>query len=127
MATSGSAVGTEKPAALQALIGVRFAAGMVLLVCPGRALGDLPHRRIDGAARAFARVLGARHIVEAVVLWRRPTHRWIEIGAAVDGIHAVTMVVLAVVDPEERRLAAANAVTAGALAAAGATEGRRGA
>jgi hypothetical protein len=117
--------GAQKPAVLRALIGVRFAAGVALLLFPDRVLGDLPHRRIDGAARAFARVLGVRHILEAVVLWRRPTHAWVELGAAVDGVHAATMAGLAVAKRQDRRLATANAVTAGALAAAGLAEGRR--
>ena len=125
MATSGAAGAAGRPTALRALIGLRFAAGTALLLFPGRVLGDLPHRRVDRAARGFARVLGARHLVEATVLWRRPTHRWVEVGAAVDGVHAATMAALAVARPDERRLALVNAVSAGALAAAGVAESRR--
>jgi hypothetical protein len=101
------------------LIGVRLVAGTALLIAPGRVLGDLPHREIKGAARAFARVLGARHLVEAAVLWRDHTHRWVLLGAGVDATHAATMLALAVVRPDERRLALTNAITAAALAGAG--------
>jgi hypothetical protein len=104
---------------MAALVGLRVVAGAALLIAPGAVLGDLPHQRIDGAARAFARILGARHLVEAAVLWRDHTHRWVLLGAGVDATHAATMLALAVARPDERRLALTNAVTASALAGAG--------
>jgi hypothetical protein len=104
---------------MAALIGLRAVAGAALLIAPGAILGDLPHRRIDGAARSFARILGVRHLVEAAVLWRDHTHRWVLLGAGVDATHAATMLALTVLRPDARRLALTNAVTASALAGAG--------
>lgn len=111
---------------MRVLIGVRAIAGAALLLAPGAVLGDLPHRRIDAAARVFARVLGARHLLEAGVLWRRHSHRWILVGAGVDATHAATMATLAVVRPDERGLALTNALTASVLAGAGVAASRQG-
>jgi len=111
---------------MRALIGLRALAGAVLVLAPGKVLGDLPHRRIDDATRAFARILGARHLVEAAVLWRHDTHRWVLVGAAVDATHAATMLTLAAARPDARRLALTNALTASALAGAGVAADRRG-
>ena len=111
---------------MAALIGLRVVAGAALLIAPGTVLGDLPHQEVKGAARAFARILGARHLVEAAVLMRDHTHRWVLLGAGVDAVHAATMVALAVARPDERRLALTNAVTAGALAGAGVMASRDG-
>jgi hypothetical protein len=94
---------------MAALIGLRVVAGAALLIAPAAVLGDLPHQRIEGA----------RHLVEAAVLWRDHTHRWVLLGAGVDATHAATMLALAVARPDERRLALTNAVTASALAGAG--------
>lgn len=110
---------------MRVLIGLRAVAGSALLLAPGRVLGDLPHRRIDGAASAFARILGARHLAEAAVLWRHNTHRWVLAGAAVDATHAATMFALAMARPDARRLALTNALTASALAGAGIAASRR--
>ncbi len=111
---------------MAALIGVRVVAGTALLVAPGKVLGDLPHQEIKGAARIFARVLGARHLVEAAVLMRDHSHRWVLLGAGVDGLHAASMFGLATVRRDERRLALTNALTATALAAAGTMVARPG-
>lgn len=111
---------------MQALIGIRAIAGGALLLAPGAVLGDLPHRRIDGAARVFARILGARHLLEAGILWRRHSHRWILVGAGIDATHAATMFALALTKPDERGLALTNAFTASALAGAGLAASRHG-
>jgi hypothetical protein len=124
MPEASSGAENELSLPMAALIGVRVVAGTALLVAPGRVLGDLPHQEIKGAARAFARILGARHLVEAAVLMRDPSHRWALLGAGVDGLHAATMFGLAATRPDERRLALTNAVTASALAVAGVTVGR---
>lgn len=114
----------ELSSPMKALIGVRVIAGAALLLAPGAVLGDLPHQQINGVARSFARILGARHVLEAGVLWRDHTHRWVLAGAGVDAAHGATMVVLAVVRPDERRLAMTNALTATALASAGVAASR---
>jgi hypothetical protein len=104
---------------MAALIAARVVAGTALLVAPGRVLGDLPHQEIKGAARTFARILGARHLVEAGVLLRGHGRRRVLLGAGVDGVHAATMFGLAAMRPDVRRLALTNAFAASALAGAG--------
>ena len=109
MSAPSSASESELSLPMAALIGVRVVAGTALLVAPGKVLGDLPHQEIKGAARIFARILGARHLVEAAVLMRDHSHRWVLLGAGVDGLHAASMLGLAAVRPNERRLALTNA------------------
>ncbi len=108
------------------LIVVRVLWGTVLLIAPEVVLRDLPHQRIDRAARGFARVLGARHLTQAAITSRDGTHRWLVAGAVVDATHAATMAGLAALRPDRRNLALTNVATATALAAAGAAEARRG-
>lgn len=95
---------------------VRLGWGLVLLTAPdrvGRALGAPP----GPATRRLARVLGARHVVQAAVelaTWPR----WSVAGAAVDGAHAATGLV-AGADPRWRRPALLDAAVAAGLAGAG--------
>ncbi len=110
----------------RALIVVRVLWGTVLLIRPEVVLRNLPHQRIDGAARGFARVLGARHLTQAAITSRDGPQRWLMAGAMVDAIHAGTMAALAALAPDRRKLALTNVATATALAAAGVADARRG-
>jgi hypothetical protein len=99
---------------------LRLGYGIALLVWPnlvGRPFSGGP---LDRPSRAFARVLGARQILEALVLRRHRRRNWVLGGAAVDGLHAVTMLGLAARDRRHRRLALANAAVAAAFTAEGA-------
>lgn len=107
------------------LIGARILWGTALLIAPEAVLGALPHQRIDRRARAFAGLLGARHLLEATVTGRRHTRGWILAGATVDATHAASMVILAGLRPDRRVLALTNAATATTLAAGGLAEARR--
>jgi hypothetical protein len=40
---------------------------------------------------SIVRVLGARQLLQAAITARRPTRRALELGAAVDAVHAATM------------------------------------
>jgi hypothetical protein len=96
--------------------------GAALLIDPRRVLratGADPE--LAGAVGA-ARVLGARHLLQAAVLAARPgpTARW---AAAIDGLHVCSMLALAVVAPSYRRPALASAQVAAGL---GAVTGLRG-
>jgi hypothetical protein len=110
---------------LTAVTGLRIGWGTALVAAPrpllrGLARADAPAERV---AVAVLRVLGVRHVGQAVVemLGPQPVVRYL--GAAVDGLHALTAVGLAVVDPRWRRgaltdtaitafFAATNAVSA---------------
>jgi hypothetical protein len=118
---------------------VRAGYGVALVVAPqalikltGDAVtGQSPGQR-GGAARArpgrracgVARVLGVRHLVQAgvtaVALRADPGSPYaLAGGAAVDALHAGTMVGLAAVDRRARRVALADAGVELALATAG--------
>jgi len=118
----GYAPTSIEPRSLCLLSGARTLWGAALLIAPGAVLSDLPHQRIDRPARAFARILGARHLIEAAITGRRHTREWILAGATVDATHAATMAVLAWLRPSRRELALTNAATATMLAAAGVYE-----
>jgi hypothetical protein len=86
--------------------------------------------RPDGVARAvgaadplppawIARVLGARLVVQHAVVLARPERRVMAAGAVVDGLHALSMVPVAVWWPEHRRAAVVSAASAAGPAALG--------
>lgn len=108
---------TSPREAVRLLIALHVCLGIPLLIAPGGVVGVLPHQRIDRPVRVFARILGARHLLEAAVLARRHTHDWILAGAAVDATHALTMLLLAWLRPARRELALSNAAGATLLAA----------
>ncbi len=111
---------------LTVLTAIRAGWGAALLIAPGAVLGELPHGRIDRPARVFARVLGARQLAQAGIAAspRGSSRGWILAGAAVDATHATTMVALAWLLPDRRRLALTNAATASAFAAVGLLQAR---
>ncbi len=115
----------SRPRGASLLIAVRVLWGTALLITPEALLRDLPHQRIDRPARMFARVLGARHLVQAVITGRGGTRGWVRVGAAVDATHAATMTGLAVLAPDRRKLALTNVATATGLAGAGLVVSRR--
>ena len=110
---------------MRLLAGIRIGYGSMLLLAPRTVLRDLPHRRIDPAARAVARLLGVRHLLEATALDGPRGSGWILVGAAADTMHSATMTALAIWRPERRLLASTSALVSGALATAGIAEARR--
>jgi hypothetical protein len=93
---------------------LRFLYGAGQLLAPAsmaRSVGA----NTDDTALLVRRILGARHLVQAMVLARRgPTaHR---LGAAVDATHALSMVILAIVDHRHRADALLNGLSATAFA-----------
>jgi hypothetical protein len=98
--------------------------GTALLLAPGlllRGVGD-PDDRL---ARLAARALGARHLGQAALL-AASGRRAIRFGAAVDGLHAASMLGLGLAVPPHRRAAMASGAVAGALAALELTEATHG-
>ena len=95
---------------------------MLLIVAPRFLLRLVAGREPDASAVWFARVLGARQVTEAAALAAGGSAGWMRAGAAVDGIHAATAVVLAArrPTPEHRRELLVNAVVAAVVAADGA-------
>ena len=107
----------EPRAALNRLLIVKAAYGMLLLGAAKRAPGRVA-RGVDLPARVVAGAVGARNLVEAVIVRRRPTPAVIGVVAAVDATHAASMLIVAAARPDRRRLATASAVAAGVLAGA---------
>ena len=115
---------------------VRAGYGAALVCAPGALIkltGDTAtgqsagadHARPSRRACGVARVLGVRHLVQAglalAAQWAEPGSPVpLVLGAAVDVLHAGTMVGLAVVDRGARRVALADTGVELALAAAGA-------
>jgi hypothetical protein len=95
---------------------VRAAYGMCELLAPdfvsGRLLGEAP----DGSVRLVIRILGARHLLQALLTARagRTAHC---VGGTVDAVHAASMLMLAALDGRHRRSASVNAALALVFAA----------
>jgi hypothetical protein len=99
-----------------AAIGARSVAGITLLTRPRMLLTAVGGAPLDESVVAFARALGARHLVEAAILWRWTTPTLVRAGAAVDMVHAASMLVLSKAR-RHRRLTICNAISASACAA----------
>ncbi len=88
--------------------------GAVCVLVPGplvRVVGGTP---ADEGARVALRVLGARHVVQALLSCLTPGPGLLRVGAGVDALHALSLAALAVVDRRWARVALADAVVAGA-------------
>jgi hypothetical protein len=103
------------------VLGARAVYGVGLLALPARILAVLARSPLDSETVAVARVLGARQLVQAVILARHPERSWRIAGAGVDALHAGSMAALARFGrrPNHRRLAARNARTATLLGLTG--------
>ena len=102
---------------------VRACYGAALLCAPGLALGLATGQAPSQRARSVARILGARHLAQAVLTLWRPRPAVFLAGAGIDACHAASMLALAVADPRMRRAGIADAVAATAFTATGAITG----
>ncbi len=93
--------------------------GAAQLLFPGRASRPLTGAPPDRRTRQVVRILGGRQLIQALATGADPTATMLAVGAAVDVIHGLTMVVLAVVDRRRRRVALGDALIAAAFAWAG--------
>ncbi|MGI8558898.1 MAG: hypothetical protein ACR2ND_11435 [Solirubrobacteraceae bacterium] len=101
--------------------------GALLVFEPTRVLEAVPHHRINRGVVLFTRVLGARHIAQAAASETRrgSSRRYRMAGATVDAIHALTLLALALLAPDRRRLALTNVAIATAFALTGVREAGR--
>ncbi|NNC14092.1 hypothetical protein HII28_19730 [Planctomonas sp. JC2975] len=83
---------------------VRAAFGAVELVMPSLVGQLLLWRKPDVKEIVVARVLGARHLIQAVFTSRAGSGIHV-LGADVDLLHGVSMLLLATLDPKHRRAA----------------------
>jgi hypothetical protein len=98
---------------------IRAGYGVTLVAVPGVLIrlvaGHPPGRR----ERRVARLLGARHLIQAAVSAFAPAPGVLAAGAGADALHAASMIMLAAVDPGSRRAALTDALAESLLAAAG--------
>lgn len=97
----------------------RGSLGLVELVAPAAVLRAVGTDPADPESLAVVRVLGARHLLQAVITTARPTSGTRRLGVGVDAAHAASMIALAVASRSHRRAALCSATTATALAAGG--------
>ncbi|MDQ1679636.1 MAG: hypothetical protein QOI42_495 [Frankiaceae bacterium] len=96
---------------------VRAAWGGALLVAPRPALRLLGAGEVPVAGVVVARVLGARHILQAIITRHRPTRGVLLASGAADTLHAASGVFLAAGVARWRRPALTDAALASAFAA----------
>jgi hypothetical protein len=88
----------------------RLAYGAGLLLAPDVTAGALAGRRLDGRSRLVVRVLGARHVTQALVLRsQEPGSTLRRLGRATDLLHAGSMALLAALAPGWERAALTDA------------------
>ena len=88
----------------------RLGYGAALLLAPDLTTGALAGRRLDRRARLVVRVLGARHVTQALVLrTHEPGTTPRRLGRAADLLHAATMALLAALAPGWERAALTDA------------------
>ena len=112
--------------AKRALLCARGLLGVSLLVAPGRGIALLAGRASRTRERRFVRLLGLRHVAQAVLMSRTDDRRAQLAGVGVDALHGATMAGLAIVSPTERRPACASALVALLLMTGGARDAWRG-
>jgi hypothetical protein len=92
--------------------------GAALLCAPGPMIGVCTRQSPSLRARRVARILGVRHLAQAVVTARSPGPVVVAVGVLVDLLHAASMFALAAADQSLRRAELADALAATALALA---------
>ena len=96
----------------------RAALGATQLSAPNLIAAKLFQQSLSANTQAVVRLLGARHLAQAAITATIPSRRVLMAGAAVDALHAATMIAAAI-DQRCRRVALADAATAAGLAIAG--------
>lgn len=103
----------------------RAAWGLTAVVAPAllvRGVGGVPP---DRRAVVVTRVLGVRHLVQAVVSFLSPGPAVLAVGAWVDGAHSLSALGLALVDRPRARVALTDAAIAAAWGLASRRAARR--
>jgi hypothetical protein len=111
---------SHRPPLLHALLGT------ALLAFPDAVARRAGWSGGDRTGALAIRVLGVRHLGQAVALWVWPGRSALRLGGSVDLLHATSMAVLAAVAEPRRRAALASMLAAGALAAVQFREANRG-
>jgi hypothetical protein len=99
---------------------VRAGYGAALVCMPGKLIAARTGRRPSRRVRTVARLLGVRHLTQALLCAAAPTRWLIRAGSAADVLHAASMLALAAEDPWLQPAALTDAGIATGFAAAGA-------
>jgi hypothetical protein len=95
---------------------LRAAWGGALILAPRPALQLLGAGDVPGSGLVVARILGARHVLQAFVTRVQPGRPVFVAGGVTDALHAASDVLLAVVAPRWRRPALTDAALAAGFA-----------
>ena len=106
--------------AVNRFVAVRAGYGAILLLAPDRVSRWATGRSPDRTSRAVVRILGARHLAQAVMSIGASSRVVQALGVEVDALHSLSMLGLAALNPAHRRGGLIDAVAAGCFAAAGA-------
>lgn len=98
---------------------IRAGWGGVLLAAPAEVLGHIHGVRVDRRAVVVTRILGARHLVQALLSGVDPGPEVLAAGVWVDTVHSATALGLAVVDRRRARGGVTDALVAASWAALG--------
>ncbi len=104
---------------------VRAGYGVLLVCAPDPVVRRYGGHPADRRARVVARILGARHLTQAVLTLGTPGPTVLALGVEADLAHAASMLGLGAVDRARRRAALIDAAGAGSFALAGAMLARR--
>lgn len=104
----------------------RAALGTAYLLFPALAARIAGPGQSARAARGTARILGGRHLAQALTTSGQPDRAVLALGAEADAAHAASMAVLAIMSRRWRRAALTDAFIATALTAAGLAVARAG-
>jgi hypothetical protein len=100
-------------------IAVRIAWGGLLAAAPGALFGAVTGRSAGPRERLLLRFLGVRHVLQGVAEAAYPTRRMLELGSAVDALHAASCGGAALLLPDWRRAALLDGTYAAALSGYG--------
>ncbi|MFZ0120700.1 MAG: hypothetical protein WAN20_06010 [Pseudonocardiaceae bacterium] len=91
---------------------LRTGVGAALTAFPDRIASAAEGRPASVIARRFTRVVGVRHLTQAVLTLAAPELLTPSRGAVIDGLHGATTMLLAAACPRHRRAAVINTVLA---------------
>jgi hypothetical protein len=98
---------------------VRAGWGAVLLAAPAEVLDHIHGVQVDRKALVVTRILGARHLAQALLSGVNPGPEVLAAGVWVDTVHSATALGLAAVDRRRARGGVTDAVVAASWAALG--------
>jgi hypothetical protein len=93
--------------------------GAALLGAPAFVLSRIHGVRVDRKALVITRILGARHLFQALLSGINPSPEVLAAGVWVDAVHSMTAFGLAVVDPRRARGGMIDGVVAASWAGLG--------